>query len=83
MVGRTPWSAADALVGLLAPCKMLIALLRMRDGGVPRGPGGPPHRFGRVGSAAVDGTPADTMGAFYLSRFISTMVRVPNASGSS
>jgi hypothetical protein len=37
MVGRTPWSAADALVGLLATGKM-------RDEGVPRGPGGPPHR---------------------------------------
>jgi hypothetical protein len=39
-VGRTPWSAADALVGLLAPCKMLIPLPRMRDEGVrpQRGP---------------------------------------------
>ena len=38
MVGRTPWSAADAPVGLLAPCKMLISLFRQRDGAVPRGP---------------------------------------------
>jgi hypothetical protein len=38
VVGRTPWSAADALVGLLARRKM-------RDGGVPRGPGGPPHHL--------------------------------------
>jgi hypothetical protein len=45
MVGRTPWSAADALVGLLAPCKVLIPLFRMRDEGVPRGPGGPPHQL--------------------------------------
>ena len=39
-MGRTPWSAADALVGLLAPCKMLIPLPRMRDEGVrpQRGP---------------------------------------------
>ena len=37
-VGRTPWSAADAPVGLLAPCTM-------RDEGVPRGPGGPPHQL--------------------------------------
>src|ERR1035441_4169870 len=33
-VGLTPWSAADAHVGLLALRKM------QRDGGVPRGPGG-------------------------------------------
>ncbi len=37
IVGRTPWSAADAPVGLLAPYKK-------RDEGVPRGPGGPPHK---------------------------------------
>ena len=43
-VGRTPWSKADAPVGLLAPCKMLTPLCRQRDG-VPRGPGGAPHRF--------------------------------------
>jgi hypothetical protein len=43
LVGRTPWSAADAPVGLLAPCKMLTPLCRLRDEGVPRGPGGPPH----------------------------------------
>jgi hypothetical protein len=41
--GGPPWSAADAPVGLLVPCKMLISLFRMRDEGVPRGPGGPPH----------------------------------------
>jgi hypothetical protein len=38
--GRTPWSAADAPVGLLALCMVLISLARQRDGGVPRGPGG-------------------------------------------
>jgi hypothetical protein len=38
-VGRTPWSAADAPVGLLAPCKMLMSLFRQREAGVPRGPG--------------------------------------------
>src|ERR1019366_3860867 len=37
VVGRTPRSAADALVGLPALRKTL------RDEGVPRGPGGPPH----------------------------------------
>jgi hypothetical protein len=31
MVGRTPWSAADAPVGLLAPCKMPISLSGQRD----------------------------------------------------
>src|ERR1019366_6336861 len=45
MVGRTPWSAADAPVGLLALCMMLISLARQRDEGVPRGPGGPPHHL--------------------------------------
>src|ERR1019366_733200 len=46
LVGRTPWSAADAPVGLLAPRKMLMSLCRLRDEGVPRGPGGPlPSRF--------------------------------------
>src|ERR1022692_3727817 len=45
MVGRSPGTAADAPVGLLAPCKMLIALYRLRDGGVPRRPGGLPHNF--------------------------------------
>ena len=48
MVGRTPWSAADAPVGLLAPCVTLVSLSRLRDAGVPRGPGGPPHDAGRI-----------------------------------
>ena len=38
-MGRTPWSAADAPVGLLALCMVLISLARQRDEGVPRGPG--------------------------------------------
>jgi hypothetical protein len=46
MVGRTPWPAADAPVGLPAPCEMLASLSRLRDEGVARGPGGPPHRYG-------------------------------------
>jgi hypothetical protein len=39
-VGRTPWSAADTPVGLLAPCKMLMSLFRQRDEDVrpQRGP---------------------------------------------
>src|ERR1035438_4674575 len=45
LVGRTPWSAADAPGGWLTPCKVPISLFRQRDGGVPRGPGGPPHHF--------------------------------------
>src|ERR1035438_8960518 len=40
--------AADAPVGLLAPCKMLISLSRQRVRGDPRGPGGPPHQLGSV-----------------------------------
>src|ERR1017187_1120966 len=39
-VGRSPWTAADAPVGLRA-------LFRLRVQGDPRGPGGPPHRFRR------------------------------------
>src|ERR1022692_3767543 len=31
LVGRTPWSAADAPVGLPASCKMLMSLFRNRD----------------------------------------------------
>src|ERR1035441_7160781 len=51
MVGRPPRSAADAPVGLRAPCNVLIPLFRMRDGGAPRGPGGPPHDNGRIRSS--------------------------------
>jgi hypothetical protein len=29
-VGRSPWTAADALVGLLSSCVMLISLFRIR-----------------------------------------------------
>jgi hypothetical protein len=32
-VGRTPWSAADARVGLLALCEMPTSWFRMRDEG--------------------------------------------------
>jgi len=38
-VGRTPWSAADAHVGLLV--NMFSSEERVL--GDPRGPGGPPH----------------------------------------
>jgi len=44
-VGQTPWSAADAPVGLLAPCERLRTWSRQRDGGVPRRPGGLPHNM--------------------------------------
>src|SRR5450755_1147219 len=30
-IGRTPWSAADAPVGLLAPCNLPVSLFRQRD----------------------------------------------------
>ena len=53
LVGRTGCplgqSAADAPVGLFAPCTMLVSSFQMRDEGVlaPRAPrpGGPPHRW--------------------------------------
>ena len=35
MVGRTPRSAADAPVGLLALCMMLAPLCLLRDGRLP------------------------------------------------
>ncbi len=41
-VGRTPWSAADALVGLLRMGGDAFAP-EQRVQGDPRGPGGPPH----------------------------------------
>jgi hypothetical protein len=44
MVGRTPWSAADALVGLAGSDEAeFVDDERVR--GDPRGPGGPPHDF--------------------------------------
>jgi hypothetical protein len=46
-VGRTPWSAADAPVGLFAACRVLTSLFRPRDEGVPRRPGGLPHNLRR------------------------------------
>ena len=42
MVGRTPWSAADAPVGLHSADKADF-VGEKRDQGDPRGPGGPPH----------------------------------------
>ena len=44
MVGQTPWSAADRPVGVSAIGN------RQRDEGVPRRPGGPPHRILHVAS---------------------------------
>jgi hypothetical protein len=38
IVGRTPRSAADAPVGLLALCMMRTALFQLRVQGDPRGP---------------------------------------------
>ena len=49
MVGRTPWSAADALVGLLATNRAGFPG-EQRVQGDPRGPGGPPHHFYRIRS---------------------------------
>ena len=47
-VGRTPRSAADALVGSSGlEAAEFVAEERVR--GDPRGPGGPPHNFGRTG----------------------------------
>ena len=43
-MGLTPCSAAGAPAGLLVPCEMPLSSFRVRDEGVPRGPGGPPHK---------------------------------------
>jgi hypothetical protein len=42
LVGRTPWSAADALAGL---CRLgeTGVIVEERVQGDPRGPGGPPY----------------------------------------
>jgi prepilin-type N-terminal cleavage/methylation domain-containing protein len=47
-VGRTPWSARDALVPLPEHrCRHLAGYVQA-DGGVGRGPGGPPHHPSRA-----------------------------------
>ena len=48
MVGRTPWSARDAPVPLPAPRSQHLAGCEEADGGVGRGPGGPPHHQQRA-----------------------------------
>src|ERR1039457_5354332 len=48
MVGRTPWSARDALVPLPGQRYQHHAERQQADGGVGRGPGGPPHHSLRV-----------------------------------
>jgi len=47
MVGRTPRSAADPLVGLFVIRKLLTKRTK-RDAGVPRGPGVRPRRSGEL-----------------------------------
>src|SRR5271169_6031568 len=44
LVGRTPRSARDALVPLLPMEIEIRVYAKKADGGVGRGPGGPPHR---------------------------------------
>src|ERR1035437_2793507 len=44
--GGPPGPAAAPPVALPAPCEMRASLPGRRDGGAPRGPGGPPHRYG-------------------------------------
>ena len=43
LVGRTTWSARDALVPLPEQRYQHLAGLGQADGGVGRGPGGPSH----------------------------------------
>src|ERR1035441_8395670 len=44
-VGRTPWSARGAPVPHPEKRKRAICKLQTADGGVGRGPGGPPHHL--------------------------------------
>jgi len=44
MVGRSPWTAADALVGLLRRLAQYFGRVREAGQGADRGPGGPPHQ---------------------------------------
>jgi len=46
LVGRTPWSAADALVGF-------YELAQEAGQGAGRGPGGPPHQTAAAKFAAI------------------------------
>src|ERR1035437_2191274 len=43
VVGQTPWSARDAPVPPLGQWGQRLAGCEQADGGVGRGPGGPPH----------------------------------------
>jgi FkbH-like protein len=45
VVGRTPWSARDALVPQPEQWSQHLGGGQQADGGVGRGPGGPPHQF--------------------------------------
>src|SRR5674476_1214428 len=48
VVGRTPWSARDALVPHPEQPRRHLAGCKQADGGVGRGPGGPPHHEGNL-----------------------------------
>src|ERR1019366_9462354 len=50
LVGRTPWSARDALVPQPEQWGQYLAGCQQADGGVGRGPGGPPHQTCRCPS---------------------------------
>src|ERR1035437_4130241 len=56
IVGRTPWSAADALVGLLR-------WLQKRVQGDPRGPGGPPYAVGSPWTSISSGSTPSRAGS--------------------
>ena len=73
VVGRTPWSARDALVPLPEQRYQHIARREQADGGVGRGPGGPPHqtsetarcgeKYAALGKTARPTKPAKTSAA--------------------
>src|ERR1022692_1107527 len=56
IVGQTPWSAADALVGLLR-------WREMRVQGDPRGPGGPPYTVGSPWTSISSGSTPSRAGS--------------------
>src|ERR1035437_5522758 len=81
--GADPWSAFDAPVGLLAPCKTLAPLSQRRDGGVPRRPGGLPHNFrsiansGKTSGISLPSCPTERQAANGTSRRVLRHGRSP------
>ena len=68
LVGRTPWSAADPLVGSRDSAELGGRAASLRVQGDPRGPGGPPHHeyLRRIGHASIFLTVCFLVSAFQM-----------------